>query len=482
MQAFGIPTAVVPVPSKEISIAEMIGNHESGGRRIFMTKEEEEKESAELRAEREKMAEDVTRQMDPKEFLEFHTNSKASPFKSYVDAEDIYHTLFDSFKETATFKNRDAREYTVFIKYLKDNGFEFIGNFWVNSSMVDRFVNRDKHCMVNISDFTLVRELEKWFSRDDVPHWGSLVNNEVALGGQNGLFTTWWHRMADASTCLKKYGMATNYNEKTCKDIAWNCCMYMSLRPEFQDFNKALVQFYLKLKPYEAVIEKAQKFWLVTANQNGFSRQAVPCFPETVKDDRWDMYYGRDFPMDKMKAFMNDKTANLMMLHGPPGTGKSNLIKHLIRFAERDVLYIPPAMAASLASPNFVPFMLENKNMILLIEDGEEILSVDRNSATNNLLGITDGFLKDALDIKVICTFNNDREKIDEALLRKGRLHLEYEFRKLTVDELLDLRDFLEKDVPDNKIDKAMTLAEFFNLEVTNVTTVKEERKIGFGV
>ena len=79
----------------------------------------------------------------------------------------------------------------------------------------------------------------------------------------------------------------------------------------------------------------------------------------------------------------------------------------------------------------------------MLIEDAEEVLSIDRNSATNNLLGLTDGFLKDSLGLKVIATFNCDIGRIDPALMRKGRMFLEYHFDKLTIDECKELGTYL---------------------------------------
>ena len=61
---------------------------------------------------------------------------------------------------------------------------------------------------------------------------------------------------------------------------------------------------------------------------------------------------------------------------------------------------------------------------ILIIEDAERVIS-DRESngspaGVSNILNLTDGILGDCLNIQVIATFNMKREKIDQALLRKG--------------------------------------------------------------
>jgi hypothetical protein len=174
----------------------------------------------------------------------------------------------------------------------------------------------------------------------------------------------------------------------------------------------------------------------------------------------------------------DDNTESLLLLHGDPGAGKSNMLKNLILETDEDVIYVPPSMVSVISSPDFISFMIKNKKNFLIIEDAEEILSVDRNSGTNNLLSICDGFLKDALQMKIICTFNCDLNKIDPALLRKGRLFFEYKFGALSKEEVQDLSNFCNLGL---KVDKEMTLAEIFNSEKdVSIENSFEERRIGF--
>jgi hypothetical protein len=223
-----------------------------------------------------------------------------------------------------------------------------------------------------------------------------------------------------------------------------------------------------------------KSFYMIAQTQHGLTKQKTNFSNIEIKDNRYDIYYGSKFPYDKFKKFMKDEnTESLLLLHGPPGGGKSNLLKNLIMEAEEDVIYVPPSMVSVISSPGFISFMLQNKKNFLIIEDAEEILSTDRNSGTNNLLGICDGFLKDALQMKIICTFNCDLKKIDPALLRKGRLYFEYKFAELSIEEGQRLADFCELDI---KIDKEMTLAEIFNhYKDTSVENSFVERSMGFG-
>ena len=222
-----------------------------------------------------------------------------------------------------------------------------------------------------------------------------------------------------------------------------------------------------------------KSFYMIAQTQHGLTKRKTNFANIEIKDNRYDIYYGSKFPYDKFKKFMKDEdTESLLLLHGPPGGGKSNLLKNLIMEAEEDVIYVPPSMVSVISSPGFISFMLQNKKNFLIIEDAEEILSTDRNSGTNNLLSICDGFLKDALQMKVICTFNCDLKKIDPALLRKGRLYFEYKVSSLSIEEGQQLADFCDMNI---KIDKEMTLSEIFNhCKNTSVENSFEERTIGF--
>ena len=196
--------------------------------------------------------------------------------------------------------------------------------------------------------------------------------------------------------------------------------------------------------------------------------------------------YGEGFVKihEKIVSRLNeDKGKGLVLLHGLPGTGKTNYIRHLCGQLNKEIIFIPPFMADSISSPDFITFLLEHTNSILVIEDAEKVV-LDRDGdgssrqGVSNLLNITDGLLSDCLSIQIIATFNTSRDRIDKALLRKGRLIAEWKFDALSVE---DSNNLLKSIGREDVSDKPLTLTEIYNMD-EEVNVVQEERRtIGFG-
>lgn len=194
-----------------------------------------------------------------------------------------------------------------------------------------------------------------------------------------------------------------------------------------------------------------------------------------------EMNYGKE-ASDKFKKVINHLSHNkngLVLLSGDPGTGKSTFIKYLTTKTSRKVIYISSAAAEQLTNPDFLSFIMRHRNCVLLLEDAEKVLrsrSSQDNEAISNILNITDGILGDCLNIMVIATFNIDRDNIDPALVRKGRLLLEHHFKALPEESANVL---LEKMGVGRKASGPMTLAEIYNPD-ENFHEEEERRKVGF--
>ncbi len=203
-----------------------------------------------------------------------------------------------------------------------------------------------------------------------------------------------------------------------------------------------------------------------------------------VPDVDVELNYGQEFCKIHdtiIKRLNNNNDKGIVLFHGDPGTGKTSYIKYLTRLIkEKEILFIPPSMAESLSEPSIIPFLMEHKNSILIIEDAEKVISDRKTNGSSvgvsNILNITDGILGDCLNIQIVATFNMSKEKIDQALLRKGRLICEHKFELLSVENSNKLLKHLGKE---KTVDKPMSLADIYNID-EDLVRVENKTKIGF--
>ena len=185
--------------------------------------------------------------------------------------------------------------------------------------------------------------------------------------------------------------------------------------------------------------------------------------------------YNDDLPYDKMNDVIRSDKAGLIMLYGIPGTGKTSLVKSLINDnRDTNFIFVDTSVCESISDGLFLDFLQENKNSVIVFEDCEKLLfSRDEtvNESIGTILNLTDGIIAESMKIKFICTFNCDLDKVDKALMRKGRLSIGYEFKKLSLEKTKAI-------YPDAK--EEMTLAEAHNHLDDNGYKEKKRTKIGF--
>lgn len=244
------------------------------------------------------------------------------------------------------------------------------------------------------------------------------------------------------------------------------------------DFNGLIKKICESIKRKETKL-KTSEVRLVVYDQTFYS---VPAKINTTNIDI-KKNYNDDFQLvyKDLVDFIKERECGLSILRGSAGTGKTSIIRHLISNYPNNYILVTNAVAEALASPEFMSFMLENRDSIFILEDCEQILK-DRDEENNfsnaisNILNMTDGIMSDVFNIKFICTFNANIETIDKALLRKGRCFVNYEFQLLDVEKTKNLLN--EQGIVLDKYEP-MSLAEIYNYNKTDCT-VKNENKIGF--
>lgn len=239
-----------------------------------------------------------------------------------------------------------------------------------------------------------------------------------------------------------------------------------------------LIDRILPLVPAQPKVSKTASIDLVAFEHNYYTinskiRATIVDFDTHYNDDIKDMY-------KNLLSFLDEQESGLAILRGTAGSGKSFFIRHLLSNTDKKYILVTNAIAAHMAEPEFIAFMMEHKDSVFILEDCEQILMAREENrfggAIANILNMSDGLMSDIFNIKFICTFNTSIENIDEALLRPGRCFVNYEFKPLCAEKSAKLLESLG-----HQVDKPreMTLAEIYNYteeEGKKPTT----KKIGF--
>jgi hypothetical protein len=227
---------------------------------------------------------------------------------------------------------------------------------------------------------------------------------------------------------------------------------------------------------YVEPLKKAKPgFYLVSLRPDGPQTElvGVDACP-TADADELALHYGAEFGAWEQQwlARLANRHSGVTILFGPPGVGKTSYLKMLMaRFIDRFVFYYLPISAFEiLSAPHFVGFWLDQnrrhgpKAKLAIIEDAENLLLPrdERSRAqVSNLLNIGDGFLGEHLKLHVVATTNTPMRRLDEAMLRPGRLMGTREFRRLTRAEALRLAQAKGLRLTDGS--DSWSLAEIYN-------------------
>lgn len=169
-----------------------------------------------------------------------------------------------------------------------------------------------------------------------------------------------------------------------------------------------------------------------------------------------------------------ESSANILLLIGPPGTGKTTFIRGLLAHTQSSAIVTYDA--AILEKDYVFARFIEGDDDVMVLEDSDAFLKSrsDGNTMMHRFLNVGDGLVTAKGKKMIFSTNLPSIRDIDSALIRPGRCFDIVTFTELTKEEAKKLADKLEVSLPSDK--NGYSIAEIFNEQ----TNKPKERKIGF--
>lgn len=202
------------------------------------------------------------------------------------------------------------------------------------------------------------------------------------------------------------------------------------------------------------------KWWYDSGHSEPTYRTVQLEAPTTVL--RPEFYPQIKDPAQYIKEYL-ESDASILLMAGPPGTGKTTLLRHMLydNNMTAAVIYDEKIMEKDNV---FQSFLFNKSEDLLIIEDADTVLttrSMDGNKLMSRFLNISDGLIKLPNKKMVFSTNLTDFGRVDAALLRPGRCFGIFHTRELSYAEAIAACKASGLPIP--LVDKDYTLAELFN-------------------
>jgi len=205
---------------------------------------------------------------------------------------------------------------------------------------------------------------------------------------------------------------------------------------------------------------------------------------ELIKDNqifaKSEFYPWLDKSIEDFTAEFMASKSNVMIFIGPPGGGKSTLLRTMM-FMSGLTKIGKCDNEAAIAHQGFMKWVRSmGRDSLLVIEDAAKLLKPrDKDNLTmSDLLNYTDGIV--AYNTKIIISTNLESlSDVDEAILRTGRLHAVHFFSKLNSEQANTARAAASLP-PVEFTEKSYSLAEVLNFTTNEDILKRRKKSLGF--
>lgn len=169
-----------------------------------------------------------------------------------------------------------------------------------------------------------------------------------------------------------------------------------------------------------------------------------------------------------------ESSANILLLIGPPGTGKTTFIRGLLSHTNSSAIVSYDANI--LDKDGFFAHFIESDESVMVLEDSDAFLTprTEGNTMMHRFLNVGDGLVTTKGKKMIFSTNLPSIRDIDPALTRPGRCFDIVTFDSLSAENAQKLADKLQVKLPEVK--DSYSIAEVFNQQQHK----PKERKVGF--
>ena len=200
-------------------------------------------------------------------------------------------------------------------------------------------------------------------------------------------------------------------------------------------------------------------------------------------------------PCEEMYPFLNGESlqsyydrymassANILLLIGPPGTGKTTFIRGLLSMTNSSAMVTYDAQI--LEKDYLFARFIEDDASVMVLEDSDAFLKSrsDGNTMMHRFLNVGDGLVTTKGKKMIFSTNLPSIRDIDSALIRPGRCFDILSFDNLTAEQANKLAAHLNVTIPakpSGQESEKYTIAEVFNEQTRSMENSRSNRKMGF--
>jgi hypothetical protein len=196
-------------------------------------------------------------------------------------------------------------------------------------------------------------------------------------------------------------------------------------------------------------------------------------------------------PMQEMYPFLEEEPlasyydrflasqANILLLIGPPGTGKTTFIRGLLAHSNSSAIVTYDS--AILEKDYLFARFIEDETGVMVLEDSDNFLKArsDGNTMMHRFLNVGDGLVTTKGKKLIFSTNLPSIRDVDPALVRPGRCFDILNFAPLNGEQAAKLAEKLGTTY-DKKDSGTYSIAEIFNKQLENNSNRKVGSKMGF--